>query len=134
MNRETIEKAVLLGNRMGRVFIVTADREGLPHMAAAGKIAAESGYKINVSDWFCPGTLANLQTNPGTSIVVWDPEYDIGWQIIGNCERIEDLSMMDGFSPALEERAPLPQVERKIHVQVKKVIHFSHAPHSDMEE
>jgi len=66
--------------------------------------------------------------------VVWDPENDTGCQMLGYCERIEDLSVMDGFSREGEKASSLPQVERKLFVRVNKVIHFSHAPHSDVEE
>jgi uncharacterized protein len=134
VKREIIEKAVEIGSRLKRAMIATADYDGLPHMAASGKITAETDEGIGISEWFCPGTLANLQANPRVSIVVWDSDQDSGYQILGNSEGIEDLSVMNGFSPGLEKGAPVPQVERKIHVRVKKIIHFSQAPHSDMEE
>jgi uncharacterized protein len=133
MNKKTIKQVVILGNRMKFALIATADNDGLPHVAASGKITSEADGGIGVCEWFCPGTLANLQVNPRVSIVVWDPEKDSGYQVLGISERVEDLSMMDGFSPELEKGEPLPQVERKIYVHVDRVIHFSHAPHSDME-
>jgi len=134
MLRDPVKEAVRLGRRMKVAMIATADAQGLPHMAASRKITVEPGGGIGVSEWFCPGTLANLQVNPRISIVVWDSKKDSGYQVLGISERVEDLSMMNGFSPELEKGDPMPQVERKIHVQVDKVIHFSHAPHSDMEE
>jgi hypothetical protein len=134
MNKKAIKQVVMLGNRIKFALIATADTAGLPHVAASRKITSEADGGIGVSEWFCPGTLANLQVNPRISIVVWDPEKDSGYQVLGISKRVEDLSMMDGFSPELEKREPLPQVERKIHVHVDRVIHFSHAPHSDMEE
>jgi uncharacterized protein len=134
MRRDPIKEAVKLGSRMKYAMIATADADGLPHVAASRKITAESGGGIGVSDWFCPGTLANLQVNPRVSIVVWDPDKDSGYQILGISEKIADISMMDGYSHNLEKGPPLPQVERKIHVHVDRVIHFSHAPHSDMVE
>jgi uncharacterized protein len=134
MSKATIKQAVKLGNRMKYALLATADSEGLPHVAASRKITSEADGRIGVSEWFCPGTLANLQVNPRLSIVVWDPVKDSGYQALGISERIEELSMMNGFSPDLEKGAPLPQVERKIHIHVDKVLHFSHATHSDMEE
>jgi uncharacterized protein len=134
MRRDLIKEAVKLGNRMKYAMVATADAEGLPHVAASRKIASEPGGGIVVSEWFCPGTLANLRANPRVSIVIWDPDKDSGYQILGVSEKIEDISMMDGYSRDLEKGPPLPQVERKIHVHVDRVIHFSHAPHSDMEE
>jgi len=134
MRRDPIKEAVRLGNRMNYAMIATADAEGLPHVAASRKINAEPGGGISVSEWFCPGTLANLQINPKVSIVIWDPAKDSGYQILGVSEKISDISVMDGYSRDIEKGPPLPQVERKIHVRVDRVIHFSHAPHSDMEE
>jgi uncharacterized protein len=134
MHRDPIKEAVKLGSRMKYAMISTADAEGLPHVAASRKITVEPDGSIGISEWFCPGTLANLQVNPRVSIVVWDPDKDSGYQILGISKKITDSSMMDGYSRDLEKGRPLPQMERKVHVQVDRVIHFSHAPHSDMEE
>jgi len=134
MSREAIEKAIELAAELGHVFLATADGGGLPHMAASRSLTAEPDGALGISEWFCPGTLANLQINPGISIVVWNPVNDLGYQILGQCEKVEDLSVMDGFLPGDKKEPPLPQVERKILVKVNKIIHFSHAPHSDVEE
>jgi hypothetical protein len=40
--------------------------------------------------------------------------------------------MLNAFSPEIEAPAPMPQVERKLHVRVNKIIGFSQAPHSDI--
>jgi len=134
MRREAIKRAVELGSGLGYVFLATADADGLPHIAASRKLTYEPDGAIGINEWFCPGTLANLQINPRISVVVWDPQSDTGYQILGNCEKVEDISVMDGLSPELEKKAPLPQVERRILVRVDEVIRFSHAPHSDVEE
>jgi hypothetical protein len=117
---------------LGNVFVATADSAGLPHLAASGRIEEEPGGRVAVSEWFCPGTLGNLQRNPQVSIVAWDPQNDTGFQILGVAEGVEETAMMDGFSTDLAKA--LPQVERKIHVRVEKVIDFSRAPHSDLEK
>ncbi len=134
MKRETIEKAVALARGLKHMLLATADSHGMPHIAASGRITVESDTGIGISQWFCPHTLANLQTNPRISVAVWDPETDTGYQILGECEKVEDLSVMDGYSPDMEKKAPPPQVERKIVVHVHQVLRFSHAPHSDVEE
>lgn len=134
MGSNSIEKAVNLGNELGHVFLATADADGLPHLAASGRLTAEPDGTLGISEWFCPGTLTNLQLNSRVSVVIWNPDNDKGYQILGHCEKVEDLSMMDGFSPESEKEAPLPQVERKIFVRVNKILHFSQAPHSDVEE
>ncbi len=134
MNKEALKKAVELGQELGRVFVATADSQGLPHVAAAGEIRLESETRVGISAWFCPGTVANLKKNPHMASVVWDPASDVGYQIVGRCEKVEEVSMMNGYSPQTEEKQPIPQVERKILMRVEKVIGFKHAPHSDLEE
>jgi hypothetical protein len=42
--------------------------------------------------------------------------------------------MMNGYSAETEKKAPMPQVEKKLVVRVAKILAFSHAPHSDVEE
>jgi predicted pyridoxine 5'-phosphate oxidase superfamily flavin-nucleotide-binding protein len=132
--REAIEKAIRLGGESGRVFVATADADGLPHMAVSGKISIEEEGLISVSEWFCPGTLSNLIINPRIALVVWYPVTDMGFQILGNSEKVEEISMLDGFLSDAYREKPLPQVERRIFIRVEKVMNFSHAPHSDVEE
>jgi hypothetical protein len=134
MNANTILKAVDLGKRMKHVFVATADNRGLPHLAAAGTIRIVSENQIAIEAWFCPGTLQNILCNPMISVVAWDPATDIGHQILGKMEKIEDIAILDGFSPDIETGAQLPQSERRLIVRVDKVLAFSHAPHSDVVE
>ena len=134
MERDIIQKILELGEGIKYVFISTADIDGVPHMAAARRLTIESNQDIGISEWFCPGTLSNLNANPLISIVAWDPKSDKGYQMLGSCTKIEDLSMMDGYSSKLESDSPMPQEERKLIVRVTKVIPFSYAPHSDIEE
>jgi hypothetical protein len=134
MNTEAILKAVDLGNRMKHVFVTTANSRGLPHLAAAGAIHMISEGRIAIEAWFCPGTVQNLQDNPMISVVVWDPEIDIGHQILGEVEKVEEIAMMNGFSPEIEAKAQLPQSERRLIIRVDEVLAFSHAPHSDAVE
>jgi hypothetical protein len=134
MNTQILKGAVLLGKRIGHIFVATADSEGLPHVAAAGTINLESEERVAVSAWFCPGTMANLEKNPRIALVVWDAKTDVGFQLLGNSEKVEEISVMDGYSPRLENQMPLPQAERKLTVRVNRIVSFKHAPHSDIEE
>jgi hypothetical protein len=68
------------------------------------------------------------------SIVIWDRKTDKGYQLIGELKREEDLAYLDGYGPGLEEKNPVPQVERKLTVRVGKIIDFRLAPHTDREE
>jgi len=134
MNSEILKKAVRLGEELGHVFVATADTAGLPHVAAAGKISLESEDRVAVMEWFCPRTVANLKVNRRVSIVVWNQKSDMGFQLLGKCEKVEEVCMMNGYLPGLEDQKPLPQVERKLIVQIEKITDFRHAPHSDVEE
>lgn len=129
---ELIKKVVSMANRVGYALVATSDRNGLPHMAASSRVEAEPDRHVAVSEWFCPGTLANLDENPQISVVVWDPASDTGYQLTGKSTAVEDLAMLDGFSLAVEEARP--QMERKIRVKVERIMDFSHAPHSDEEK
>jgi len=132
VTNELIQKAVDLGNRVGYTFVATSDVKGLPHLAASRKIELELDGHLAVSEWFCPGTLANLDMNPQVSVVVWDHASDTGFQLIGESVGVEETAMLDGFYPT--SKKPGPQVERKLRIRVDKIMDFSQAPHSDEEK
>jgi len=135
MKVERLKKVVTLAKKVGHVFVATADATGLPHVAAAGRIrlTPEEG-RIAVEAWFYPGTVANLQLNQNTSVVVWDPNGDNGYQLLGETEKVEDTAIMNGYAPGLEDKPALPQVERRLLIRVDKIIGFKHSPHTDEEE
>ncbi|MCF8143310.1 MAG: pyridoxamine 5'-phosphate oxidase family protein [Deltaproteobacteria bacterium] len=134
MHQETLSKAVELANRLGHVFVATADAEGLPHVAAAGSLELISPDQVSVSSWFCPTTTDNIERNPRIALVIWDRENDVGYQLLGKTSLPRDTAIMDGFSPELEQKGAIPQVEWRLLVHVNNIIAFSHAPHSDKEE
>jgi len=128
-----IERAVALAQRLQHVFVATANRDGTPHIAAGANLSLTDDNRLSVSSWFCPATVSNLQENRKVSVVVWNPEADEGVQVVGTVERIEEISILDGYAPGIETTELSPQVERRLIVDVEKVIAFSHAPHSDTE-
>jgi hypothetical protein len=135
MNIRTLKEAVLLARNIGHILIATADAKGLPHMAAAGRVnLASDEESVVVEDWFCPGTMANLQANRNTALIIWDPKMDKGYQLLGETEKVEDTAMMNGYVPNLEDKTPLPQVERRVLIRVNKVMAFRKLPHTDQEE
>jgi hypothetical protein len=134
MNTDIIQQSVALGEKLGHVFVATADAGGLPHLAAAGLMRYISGKHVEIAAWFCPGTLANLQHNRKISLTVWDAREDLGYQLLGKVEEIEEGAVMNGYTPKVEGESSMPQFERKLQVHVDKVIAFSHAPHSDVEK
>ena len=134
MKTESIVHAVALARRLGHLFVATADAQGLPHVAAAATMDSVAENRVAVSAWFCPGTLANLDQNRFVSLIVWDADADSGFQLLGRVENINEKAVMNGYLPETEGLAPMPQIERILEVAVNRVIVFSHAPHSDVEE
>jgi len=134
MNVEALKKAEQLAAKAGHVFVATADAKGWPHVAAAGRLALTPEKHVVVTEWFCPGTMANLQANPRLSLVVWDSAAHVGYQLIGELEEIKDLGVLDGYAPQLEGKIPVPQVERQLLVHIDPVFDFKRAPHTDVEE
>ncbi len=132
MTRETLLSAVKLAAQLGHLFVATVGTDGMPHIAAAGKLVAADGDVLEATAWFCPATVENLQTNPAVGLVVWDPITDKGYQLLGKAERLEDTAFLNGYTEK-EEHEHFPQVERKLVVRVEKILYFRHAPHSDTE-
>ncbi len=134
MTTKSINQAITLAHKLGYIFVATADAEGLPHVAAAATMNYLADNNVTVSAWFCPGTLSNLEQNRLVSLIVWDQNTDAGFQMLGRVENIKEKAVMNGYIPANEGLAPMPQIERILEVAVNRVIAFSHAPHSDVEE
>lgn len=65
-----------LAEKLRHVFVATADTSGLSHVASAGKLTPAPDGRLVLADWFCPGTVSNLQQNPHIAIVVWDATAD----------------------------------------------------------
>ena len=134
MNERQLRSAVDLAARIGKVMVMTADATGLPHAAVAGRLDQVSDSEVAVTEWFCPGTVANLQINPRMALVVWDADSDEGYQLLGRLQRVQDYAVMDGYEESASRQAVLPQVQRQLVVEVDKVLRFSLAPHADVEE
>jgi predicted pyridoxine 5'-phosphate oxidase superfamily flavin-nucleotide-binding protein len=126
-------KAVSLYQRVERVLVATANAEGQPHIAVAGKLALEAGGQMVVTEWFCPTTMANVGENRAIALVVWDRLSDVGYQIIGQVERVDESAFADGYLPG-EEVQPIPQVQRELWIKVHRMLAFTEGPHTDQSE
>ncbi len=131
---ENIDKAIQLAESVGYVLVATSDADGWPHVAAARRIQARKDSRIDVTEWFCPGTMSNLQKNPHVSVVVWDARTDSGYQLLGEMQQMTDFGMIDGYMPNMERKWPMPQIESQLVIQVAKVTDFKRAPHTDIPE
>lgn len=134
MKMKNLDSVIDLAEQLGHVFVATADSAGMPHVAAAARMQRAPADRVAVSAWFCPGTVANLGDNRNISLVVWDPPSDRGYQLLGEVVQVEEEAVMNGYSAETEFGSPMPQVERKLVIRVAKILAFSHAPHSDLEE
>lgn len=134
MNTEMLEKVVQLAQNVGYVFIATTDADKWPHMAAARTLTLNDDGRIDVNEWFCPGTMSNLQANRHVSVIVWDPATDIGYQLLGDMEYEMDIGMTDGYAPEMKNKSLLPQVKSELVIRVSKITDFKRAPHTDVEE
>lgn len=133
MDRGVLEDAVALADEVGHAFVVTADGDGLPHLAAAGAVSLGTDGRVGVTEWFCPGTMANLEENRQVALVIWDPGSDRGYQLLGRVTEVKEQAVIDGYVP--ESTAQLaPQVERQLGIEVDEVLYFSQGPHSDEPE
>jgi hypothetical protein len=130
---EILEAVEALAEAVGHVFVATAGEDGVPHLASAGRMRHAGGERVAVSEWFCPGTMANLEENRSVAVVVWNAEDDRGHQVVGRVEDVRERSVVDGYVPEPGETPP-PQVERELIIGVEKVLHFSQGPHSDEAE
>jgi hypothetical protein len=133
MNSAKFREVEQLAAKVGHVFVDTADSNGQPHIAAAGKLAQTPEKHLMITEWFCPRTLANLQMNSRLSIVIWDPEVDSGYQIIAELEAIKDIGIIDGYSKS-QVIPSIPQVERQLLLHVDKILEFKRSPHTDLED
>jgi hypothetical protein len=129
-----IKEAVELSEKVGNVFIATADSDSVPHLATAGRLSGASGNRVVVSAWFCPATVKNLNHKRSIALVIWDAVNDSGHQLIGEVEKIEEIAMLNGYAPEIEISKILPQTKRDLIVRVDKIFAFSRLSHSDIEE
>lgn len=134
MKADKLEKVVRLAKDLGYVFIATADSRGMPHVAAAGKLEHAGKQNVTVREWFCPGTVANLDVNKCISIVAWRRQPDAGYQLLGTVMKILDTGVLDGYAPEVERAHPMPQIEKELLIKVEKIIEFKLSPHSDLED
>lgn len=61
MNAKILKNVERVAAKVGYVFLASADATGWPHVAAARRLAITPERHALVTEWFCPGTTANLQ-------------------------------------------------------------------------
>lgn len=135
MKQECLTKAAVLAEKGAYLLVTTASSDGYPHVAPAARLQlSPKEEKVSVDAWFCPGTLQNLKGNEKVDLVVWDAILDHGFQLLGKCQGIEDIALLNGYDASQPEKTGLPQVERRIRIRVEKVLPFQRGSHTDQEE
>lgn len=132
MNEAKLDEVTALARKTGYIYIATADGKAMPHITVAGSLQRGGRGQVVIKEWFCPGTVANLKVNKAVSVAVWDFHCDVGYQLLGRLERIDDLAVLDGYAPDVEAEKPMPQVEKQLVITVEKILDFSLAPHCDV--
>lgn len=127
-----VKRAVAMAREVGHLFLATADAAGSPHIAVVKDIGAGPGGSVLLTMWPCQSTFANLEKNPHVSLVIWQTEKDTGYQLCGEVENIENVAVLNGYLPGLEDKKHYPQEEIKVRVRIKKVLNFQQAPHLDV--
>jgi general stress protein 26 len=131
MDPEILEKVKRMVQKVKVVYVATANREGVPHIAAAEGIAFMED-EIVFRAWFCPKTVENLRENPQLSLAVLSPKTKEGYQLFGVVERIEKGAILDGYAPGEEEEwSGYPQAEHQLYIRVKAVSQLTSRGHSD---
>jgi predicted pyridoxine 5'-phosphate oxidase superfamily flavin-nucleotide-binding protein len=126
-----LEQAAACAERVGYVFIATSDKNGVPHIATAGRMEYDAGTDlIRLTEWFCSKTVANLNFNRFISVAAWQPECDKGYQLQGHLVEVRNTAVLNGYLER-EAREHVPQARHELLVKVEKITEFGHAAHSD---
>jgi hypothetical protein len=135
MKQECVTRAAVLAEKGAHLLVVMAASDGYPHVAPAARLQLfPDKERVAVDAWFCSGTLENLEGNGRINLVVWDAVLDKGYQLLGKCQGIDEIALLNGYDASVSEKASLPQVERRIQFLVEKVIPFQRGSHTDQEE
>ena len=132
MNTNAFDQAINLAQKLDHVYIATAGIEGMPHITAAATLEQAPDEHVLITEWFCPGTVANLNQNRSVAIAVWDFHCDVGYQLLGRVERIDDMAILDGYAPGIDTKHKYPQSEKQLLIKVEKVLDFTLAPHCNL--
>lgn len=116
------------------IIVCTCNAGGVPHVGAAGDIEVLAEAVVVLTEWFCPQTVANAEENADIAIVVYNPGADTGYQLLGQVAECQVVGMLDGYLAEEEEgEGGSPRLQRRLTVDVYRVLAFRRAPHSDEE-
>ena len=132
MGSERVQKIKELVEKVKTVYVATADKEGVPHIAAAEGMAFSDGDRVVFRAWFCLKTVENLHENTRISLGIVDPATGEGYQLLGKMERVETGAVLNGFTPQMEKDwKGYPQIEHRLSIRIEKISHLTTGAHSD---
>jgi predicted pyridoxine 5'-phosphate oxidase superfamily flavin-nucleotide-binding protein len=125
----------VISSTIGRckfVTVGTSDKSGRVHLATARGIKVLDDTHIVFEEWFCHGTLENLNTNPRITIGFFAAETGQGYQLLGEVEEVHAGAVLDGFSQEEEDKwSHLPQSRQQLYTRVDSILELATGPHSD---
>jgi general stress protein 26 len=132
MEPEILEKAKKLLQKVKIVYVSTANKTGVPHIAVEEGMVFLEKSQILFRAWFCFKTLDNLRENPAVSLALLDPKTKQGYQLLGEMEKIEKGAILNGFAPGKEKGwAGYPQAEHQLLIRIQEISLLAAGPHSD---
>ena len=113
------------------VLLTSVSADGTPHVSSATRLVAAGEGCVQLTSFFCPATIENIRSRSKVAVVVMDPWEGDGYQLTGEVAEIEELGVLDGYDPQLEDQPRVPQVQRRLTVRVARALLYSSRPHDD---
>ncbi len=132
MDWDRINAAIKIAEKLQYFFIATANDRGVPHVATAGELVLKSPDMVEVSFWFCPTTIDNLQQNKKVSLIIWDAKENSGYQLLGEAGETYISKTLDGYVAKVEGGKKFSQSYLSVTVRVETIMDFVHALHNDI--
>ncbi len=131
MSFKKLEHAIDLGQKLEHFFIAIMGADGFPYINSARGIEWISENEVAFEEWICPVTVRDLSDHPQIAILLWDPDADDGYEILGRVLMFESREYLNGYAPDIEKNRYLPQVKRRLTIRAEKILAFSHALRCD---
>lgn len=118
---KTLKDIIEITEKQSIAFMATADSDGNPYVTKVENIALVHHDCLKITSWFCPKTMENLMETRNISLVIWHVYQDVGFQLLGGVEKMEEAALLDGYAPEMEEKMPIPQIQWQLLVRVDRI-------------
>jgi hypothetical protein len=95
MNFQKLQKALRLAAHFPCILIATTNSDGFPFVAPGGRLNLTANGLLEIPSWFSIKAMGNIHDNKRVSVVLFDPEQNYGFQILGKVVEINELSAYD---------------------------------------